>query len=173
MPHRKIQARYEQLSEFERGPIIGLREGGWANWRIAGHMGRSDAAIRRCCDESRFHLCPDDHRRRVWRRPGQCADHAFTIARPNRPSTRSYGLGCHFSFKPDPFGRHSSHTYSASQDNAKPHTTRVAMNCLIAYQTLPWPARSPDPSLIEHVRDMMGRRLHLPGNVDDLARQLE
>ncbi|GFV15538.1 HTH_Tnp_Tc3_2 domain-containing protein [Trichonephila clavipes] len=30
--------------------------------------------------ESRFHLCPDDHRRRVWRRPGQRADPSFTIA---------------------------------------------------------------------------------------------
>ncbi|GFV34600.1 transposable element Tcb1 transposase [Trichonephila clavipes] len=47
------------------------------------------------------------------------------------------------------------------------------MNCLAAYQTLPWPTRSPDPSPIEHVWDMMGRRLHLPGNVDDLVTQLE
>ncbi|GFU01997.1 transposable element Tc1 transposase [Trichonephila clavipes] len=31
-------------------------------------------------DKSRFELCPDDHRRRVWRRPGQRADPAFTIA---------------------------------------------------------------------------------------------
>ncbi|GFX97103.1 DUF4817 domain-containing protein [Trichonephila clavipes] len=38
----------------------------------------------------------------------------------------------------------------------------------IAYQTLPWSARSPDPSPIKHVWDMMGRRLHLPGYVDDL-----
>ncbi|GFU13005.1 transposable element Tcb1 transposase [Trichonephila clavipes] len=47
------------------------------------------------------------------------------------------------------------------------------MNCLTAYKTLPWPARSPDTSPIEHVWDMMGRRLHLPGNIDDPARQLE
>ncbi|GFU94624.1 hypothetical protein TNCV_293431, partial [Trichonephila clavipes] len=55
------------------------------------------------------------------------------------------------------------------QDNAKPHTIHVAMNCLTAYQTLLWPARSPYPSPIEHVCDMMRRRLPLPGNVDDLA----
>ncbi|GFW11871.1 transposable element Tc1 transposase [Trichonephila clavipes] len=55
------------------------------------------------------------------------------------------------------------------QDNAKPHTPHVAMNCLTAYQILPWPAISPDPSTIEHVWDMMGTRLRLPGNVDDLA----
>ncbi|GFY29382.1 transposable element Tcb1 transposase [Trichonephila clavipes] len=47
------------------------------------------------------------------------------------------------------------------------------MNCLTAYQTLPWPARSPDPYPIEHVCDMMRRRMYLPGNAHDLARQLE
>ncbi|GFW34140.1 transposable element Tcb1 transposase [Trichonephila clavipes] len=101
MHHHSIRAHYEQLSEFERDRIIELKEGSWANRRIARHMGRSDAASRRY--------------------------------------------------------------------QAKPHTTRVAMSCLTACQTLPWPAISPDPSPVEHVWDMMERRLHLPGNVDDLA----
>ncbi|GFU02425.1 transposable element Tc1 transposase [Trichonephila clavipes] len=47
------------------------------------------------------------------------------------------------------------------------------MNFLTAYQTIPWLAISPDHSPIEHVWDIMGRRLHLPGNVNDLAQQLE
>ncbi|GFW47199.1 hypothetical protein TNCV_56521 [Trichonephila clavipes] len=34
-------------------------------------------------------------------------------------------------------------------------------------------ASLPDLSPIEHVWDMMGKRLHLPGIVDDLALQLE
>ncbi|GFW56945.1 HTH_Tnp_Tc3_2 domain-containing protein [Trichonephila clavipes] len=41
------------------------------------------SALRRATlfsDESCFHLCPDDHRRRVWRHPGQRADPAFPIA---------------------------------------------------------------------------------------------
>ncbi|GFW05728.1 uncharacterized protein TNCV_3407941 [Trichonephila clavipes] len=96
----RIRVHYEQLSEFQRGRIIGLKEAGWANRRITRHMGRTDAAIGRCLqewvdsgrfqhhdvfgDESRFQPCPDDHRRRVWRRPGQHADPAFT---PHRPST--------------------------------------------------------------------------------------
>ncbi|GFX77236.1 uncharacterized protein TNCV_5063691 [Trichonephila clavipes] len=42
-----IQAHYEQLSEFERGCIIGLKEASWTNRRIARHMNRSDAAIRK------------------------------------------------------------------------------------------------------------------------------
>ncbi|GFU59593.1 HTH_Tnp_Tc3_2 domain-containing protein [Trichonephila clavipes] len=173
MPHRKIRAYYEQLSEFQRGRIIGMKEAGWANRRIAGHMGRSDTAIRRCwqewvdrvrfqrhdgsapdsslsttrratrtrvstmiihkriveqslqsyrplhhlpltsahcqirlqwcltrsgwnhanwgrlvfSDESYFQLCPDDHRKRVWRHPGQQTDSAFTIARHTGPQT--------------------------------------------------------------------------------------
>ncbi|GFY26626.1 hypothetical protein TNCV_2879541 [Trichonephila clavipes] len=29
MPRRRIRARYEQLSEFEKGCIIGLKEAGW------------------------------------------------------------------------------------------------------------------------------------------------
>ncbi|GFT11401.1 transposable element Tc1 transposase [Trichonephila clavipes] len=69
--------------------------------------------------------------------------------------------------------RYGSENVAKRQDNARPHTTRVAMNCLPACQTLSWPARSPDFSPIEHVWDMVRRRLPLPGNVDDLARQLE
>ncbi|GFU25774.1 uncharacterized protein TNCV_5103591 [Trichonephila clavipes] len=51
MLRRRIQAHDEQLSKFERGRIIGLKEAGWANGRIACHMGRLDAAIRRCWQE--------------------------------------------------------------------------------------------------------------------------
>ncbi|GFU23743.1 hypothetical protein TNCV_2341311 [Trichonephila clavipes] len=40
MPHRRIRAHYEQLSEFERGRIIRLKEAGWTNRRIAHHMDR-------------------------------------------------------------------------------------------------------------------------------------
>ncbi|GFW68182.1 transposable element Tc1 transposase [Trichonephila clavipes] len=43
------------------------------------------------------------------------------------------------------------------QDNARPRTTHVSMNCLTACQTFRYPARSPDLSPIEHVWDMMGK----------------
>ncbi|GFY04723.1 HTH_Tnp_Tc3_2 domain-containing protein [Trichonephila clavipes] len=55
VPHRRIGAHYEQLSEFERGRIIGLKEGRIGESR---YMGRSDAVIRRCwqkwVDNGRF-----------------------------------------------------------------------------------------------------------------------
>ncbi|GFU10835.1 hypothetical protein NPIL_497681 [Nephila pilipes] len=47
MSRRRIRAHYEQMSRFENGRIIGLKEARWANRRIARHMGLSDAAIRR------------------------------------------------------------------------------------------------------------------------------
>ncbi|GFW99999.1 HTH_Tnp_Tc3_2 domain-containing protein [Trichonephila clavipes] len=51
LPRRGIQAHYQQLSDIERGHIIELKEAGWANRRISRHMGRNDAAIRRCWQE--------------------------------------------------------------------------------------------------------------------------
>ncbi|GFX84988.1 DDE_3 domain-containing protein [Trichonephila clavipes] len=37
------------------------------------------------------------------------------------------------------------------QDNARPHTARVAPDFLRHFQTLPWPTRSPDLSPVLHV----------------------
>ncbi|UYV70421.1 SETMAR [Cordylochernes scorpioides] len=59
------------------------------------------------------------------------------------------------------------------QDNARPHTARVTIDYLQSCRTLQWPARSPDLSPIEHIWDVMGRRLQPSRNVDYLARQLE
>ncbi|GFU72362.1 transposable element Tc1 transposase [Trichonephila clavipes] len=51
MPRHRIVAPYEQLLEFERGRLIGLKEAGWENRRVTRHMGRIDATIRRCKQE--------------------------------------------------------------------------------------------------------------------------
>ncbi|GFV36384.1 putative RNA-directed DNA polymerase from transposon X-element [Trichonephila clavipes] len=82
MPLRRNRRHYEQLTDFDRGRIIGLREAGWSNRRIGRHLGR---AIWQCrldfcrpratwsvtdwrrvifSDESRFSLSDDDHRTR-------------------------------------------------------------------------------------------------------------
>ncbi|GFU01346.1 transposable element Tc1 transposase [Trichonephila clavipes] len=78
------------------------------------------------------------------------------------------------------FGLHASFVELESaknavneQGNARPHTARVFMNYLTAIEKLPWSTRSPDLSPIEHVWDIKGSRLYVPGNVDDLTRQLE
>ncbi|GBO20096.1 hypothetical protein AVEN_178686-1 [Araneus ventricosus] len=45
------------------------------------------------------------------------------------------------------------------QDNARPHTAAVSQRALQGVDILPWPARSPDLSPIEHVWDTIGRQL--------------
>ncbi|GFX16081.1 transposable element Tc1 transposase [Trichonephila clavipes] len=141
MPHHRIGAHYEQLPEFERGSIIGLKE----------------AVL---SDESRFQLCPDDHPRRVSRRPGQRADPAFIIARhaDPQPGIMVWNVISFESRIPLVVIRGTlttqryvddilrtvllpfllkSHGLIFQQDNARPHTARVVMNCLTACQTVP------------------------------------
>ncbi|GFT27755.1 transposable element Tcb2 transposase [Trichonephila clavipes] len=45
------------------------------------------------------------------------------------------------------------------QDNARPYTARVAQDFLRHFQTLPWPALSPDLSPVEHVWDQLKRQI--------------
>ncbi|GFX31516.1 HTH_Tnp_Tc3_2 domain-containing protein [Trichonephila clavipes] len=48
MPLRRNRRQYEQLTDFDRGRIIGLREAGWSNRRIGRPLGRSDMVVARC-----------------------------------------------------------------------------------------------------------------------------
>ncbi|GFY14978.1 HTH_Tnp_Tc3_2 domain-containing protein [Trichonephila clavipes] len=48
MPLRRNRWQYEQLTDFDRGRIIGLREAGWSNRRIGHPLGRSDMVVARC-----------------------------------------------------------------------------------------------------------------------------
>ncbi|GFU62068.1 transposable element Tc1 transposase [Trichonephila clavipes] len=45
MPLRRNRRQYEQLTDFDRGRIIGLREACWSNKRIGRHLGRSDKLL--------------------------------------------------------------------------------------------------------------------------------
>ncbi|GFW59296.1 transposable element Tcb2 transposase [Trichonephila clavipes] len=51
MPLRRFRRQYEQLSQFERGRIIGLMGAGWSARRVARHLGHSDCVVRRCWDQ--------------------------------------------------------------------------------------------------------------------------
>ncbi|GFV68915.1 transposable element Tc1 transposase [Trichonephila clavipes] len=229
MPLRRNRRQYEQLTDFDRGRIIGLREAGWSNRRIGRHLGRSDMVVARCwqqwitegrvyrrggsgrprntndredrairkavptgfcrpratwsvtdwrrvifSDESRFSLSADDHRTRVWRRTGQRSDPAFIVERHTAISqgvtvwgaiswdTRSSLVVLQGTLTarryvddiltPIVLPMLSSRPGAIyQQDNARPHTARLSQQCLQGYDVLPWPARSPDLSPIEHV----------------------
>ncbi|GFV22654.1 transposable element Tcb2 transposase [Trichonephila clavipes] len=54
------------------------------------------------------------------------------------------------------------------QDNARPHTARVAQDFLRHFQTLSWPARSPDLSSVDQVWDQLKRQMPPCHSVYDL-----
>ncbi|GFT52194.1 DDE_3 domain-containing protein [Trichonephila clavipes] len=54
------------------------------------------------------------------------------------------------------------------QDNARPHTARVAQDFLRHFQTLPLPDRSPDLSPVEHVLDQLKKQMPSFHSVHDL-----
>ncbi|GFW45350.1 transposable element Tcb2 transposase [Trichonephila clavipes] len=123
-------------------------------------------------DESHFQLCPDNHRRRVWKRLGQRTDPAFIFHTRPQPGVMVWGAISFDSRTPLGVVRD---TLTAQwfvddilrtvllpfllqylgpvfqQDNTRPHTACVPMKCVTAYQTLSWPARSPNLSPIEHI----------------------
>ncbi|GFT46482.1 transposable element Tc1 transposase [Trichonephila clavipes] len=45
MPGKRARRNFSQLSEFERGLIIGLKTGGWSTRRVAGQMDRSGVPL--------------------------------------------------------------------------------------------------------------------------------
>ncbi|GFV51176.1 transposable element Tcb1 transposase [Trichonephila clavipes] len=58
-------------------------------------------------------------------------------------------------------------------DNARPRTARESQDCLCTVTALPWPARSPDLSPIEHIRDHLGRGVGHPTSLNELEARLQ
>ncbi|GFT83704.1 uncharacterized protein TNCV_2826211 [Trichonephila clavipes] len=48
MPDKRARRHFSQLSEFERGLIIGKKTAGWSTSRVAGLVDRSECAVINC-----------------------------------------------------------------------------------------------------------------------------
>ncbi|GFV98603.1 transposable element Tcb2 transposase [Trichonephila clavipes] len=51
MPGKHARRHFSQLSEFERGLIIGMKTAGWSTSRVAGQVDRSKCAVRNCWEQ--------------------------------------------------------------------------------------------------------------------------
>ncbi|GFS76255.1 transposable element Tcb1 transposase [Trichonephila clavipes] len=231
MPGKRARRHFSQLSEFERGLIIGMKTAGWSTCRVAGQVDRSELEIVQSSahekvptcrkpglerpgrprgdriegscskhlwtlqhlaeanlkpkrpfralpltpehrqlrlqwcqarsmwnvidwrkvvfsDESRFVLGTDDNRVRVWRCPAYDSRSTLIVMRGTLTGQRYVDDILRPYVGPLLNGLSGA---IFQQDNARPHTARVAQDFLRHFQTLPWPAHSPDLSPIEHV----------------------
>ncbi|UYV83536.1 Transposase [Cordylochernes scorpioides] len=150
-------------------------------------------------DESRFCLSSDSRRVREWRRRGERSNPAAIVERPTvrQRGIMVWGAIAYDSRSPllriqgtmtaqryvDDVLRPVTLPYLQGvpnalyqQDNARPHTARISQQALQDVQMLPWPPYSPDLSPIEHVWDIIGRRLHAlpePRSEDELWQMVE
>ncbi|UYV84040.1 hypothetical protein LAZ67_X000965 [Cordylochernes scorpioides] len=150
-------------------------------------------------DESRFCLSSDSRRVRVWRRRGERSNPAAIVERPTvrQRGIMVWGAIAYDSRSPllriqgtmtaqryvDDVLRPVTLPYLQGvpnalyqQDNARPHTARISQQALQDVQMLPWPPYSPDLSPIEHVWQIIGRRLHAlpqPRSEDELWQMVE
>ncbi|GFV38444.1 transposable element Tcb2 transposase [Trichonephila clavipes] len=239
MPGKRARRHFSQLSEFERGLIIGMKIVGWSTLRVAGQVHRSECAVRNCCeqwtrevtrstiqadvgvaivpqtisrhlaeanlkskrpfralpltpehrqlrlqwcqarsmwnvtdwqnvvfrDESRFVWGTDDNRVRVWRCPAYDSRPTLIVMRGTLTGQR---------YVVDILQPHVGPFLNGlpgaifQQDNARPHTARVAQDFLRHFHTLPWPARSPELSSVEHVWYQLKRQMPSCHSVHDL-----
>ncbi|GFU13999.1 transposable element Tc1 transposase [Trichonephila clavipes] len=51
MSGKRARRHFSQLSEFERGLIIGMKTTGWSMRRVAGQVDRSEFAVRNCWEQ--------------------------------------------------------------------------------------------------------------------------
>ncbi|UYV81598.1 hypothetical protein LAZ67_20001652 [Cordylochernes scorpioides] len=150
-------------------------------------------------EESRFCLSSDSRRVRVWRRRGERSNPAAIVERltVRQGGIMVWGAIAYDSRSPllriqgtmtaqryvDDVLRPVTLPYLQGvpnalyqQDNARPHTARISQQALQDVQMLPWPPYSPDLSPIEHVWDIIGRRLHplpQPRSEDELWQMVE
>ncbi|GFW69950.1 transposable element Tcb2 transposase [Trichonephila clavipes] len=217
---KRAKRHFTQLSEFERGLIIGMKTAGWSTRRVAGQVDRSECAVRNRWEQwtregTQAWKTGSGATRKTTRREDRaastCGPHSDSFneanlkfkrpyrALPLKPEHRQLRLKwcqarsmwnvtdwqnvvfsdeSRFVLGTDDnrvrVWRHAGPFLNGLpgaifyQDNARPHTARVSQDFLRHFQTLPWQARSPDLSPVEHVLDQLKRQMPSCDSVHDL-----
>ncbi|GFS80053.1 transposable element Tc1 transposase [Trichonephila clavipes] len=186
MQDKRARRHFSQLSEFERGLIIGKKTSGWSTHHVAGQVDRSECAVRNCWEQwTREEANPKSKRpfralpltsehwqlrlqwcqtRSMWNvtdwQKVVFSDESRLVLGTDNNRVRVWR-------RPGPFLNGLSGAIFL-QNNARPHTARVAPDFLRHFQTLPWPARFPDLSPVEHVWDQLKRQMPTCHSVHDL-----
>ncbi|GFV43139.1 transposable element Tc1 transposase [Trichonephila clavipes] len=233
MPGKRARRHFSQLSEFERGLIIGMKTAGWSTHRVAGQVDRSECAVRNCWEQwtregTHARKTGSGATRKTTRREDRRIVRQSLVDPTVTHSTIRADVGV--AIVPQTISRHLAEAnlkskrpfhalpltpehrqqrlqwcqarsmWSVSdwqkvvfsdesrfvlgtddnrvrvwrrpgpflnglpgaifqQDNARPHTARVAQDFVRHLQTIRWPARSPDLSPVDHVWDQLKRQM--------------
>ncbi|GFU73893.1 transposable element Tcb2 transposase [Trichonephila clavipes] len=142
-------------------------------------------------DEPRFNLSNYDNRVRVWRPRGERINPAFALQRHTAPTAgvMVWGVIAYNTRSSLVLIRGTMIAQRYAHDILQPHVLplmqrlpgaipqqgqcSVSQDCLCAVTTLPWPARLPDLSPIEHIWDHLGRRVGHPTSLKELEARLQ
>ncbi|GFX49010.1 uncharacterized protein TNCV_2798011 [Trichonephila clavipes] len=157
MSRKRARRHFSQLSELEKGLIIGRKTAGWSTCRVAGQVDRSECAVRNYWEQwtredtlEKQILNPSAFsvHRLYHRNIGNCV---YSGAKPDQCGMSQFGKMLCLVMNPGLFWGQMITVYGCG-----------------GALTTPWPPRSPNLSPLECVRDQLKRKMPSCHSVPDL-----
>ncbi|GFX42084.1 hypothetical protein TNCV_2134991 [Trichonephila clavipes] len=184
MPPRRNKEKFQQLTEFERGKITSLREGRFSFRAIEARVQRNSSPVMRVWKQ-----WTDEHRttrktgsgRRKRNHASICGTMMAAFVLEAMPVNAAFQSA--LSNDTVAMDMNISNDIVTElwfgKDKARPHVAKTVRDFWSAQymQLLPWPVYSPDMSPIEHVWDLVGRRIardsRLAASKDELLLRIQ